>query len=157
MKKQLKITKQILVLLLLPALLITSCSKKSDSSPEENQQSLIKGNWKEVASKYEYYDATGTKIYEETVDLGTLSFDGNATITTNYGGDIEKGSYSLSKNGSANFLTLSDGTDSRKYSLVSLTNTNMTLTLETLNDFYYIGTTKKTAAKSILSSNLVKQ
>lgn len=156
MKKQLKITRQFLVLLLLPALVITSCSKKSDSTPEENQQTMIKGTWKQTTGKYEYYDAKGTKIYEQTVDLGTLTFDGNTTVTSTIGGDTEKASYAFSKEGSTNFLTFTSGTDISKYTLVSLSNTSMSLSIETLNDFYYTGTTVKTAAKSVLSSTLVK-
>ena len=147
--------KQLLLLLLL-AMFFASCSKDSDSAPIETQQSLIKGTWKETSSKYEYFDSKGVKIYEEPVVLGTITFDGKATVTAVYDGQTDTGSYSLTKEGSLDFLIFSDGTETRKYNIVSLTNTNLFLTLETLNDFYYVGSVKKTSAKSILSSSLVK-
>lgn len=163
MKKQLKVTGQLLVLLLLPAMVINSCGKIPDSSPEENQQTvqtMLKGSWKEISGKYEYFDSNGTKIYEEsvdeTVDQGIMSFDGSAGISVKVGASIDKGTYVLSKEGSVNFLTLTNSLGSAKYNIITLTKTNMSLGKETLEDIYYIGTTLKHAAKSILTSNLVK-
>lgn len=149
MKKQ-------LLLLLLPIMLIAACSKSSDSSPTETQQSKLKGTWKETSSKYEYYDSKGVKVYEESVVLGSISFDGSSIVTAVYDGQTQKGSYSLTKEGTLDYLIFNDGTETRKYNIVSLTNTNLSLTLETLNDFYYVGSVKKTSAKSILSSSLIK-
>ena len=148
--------KRLLLLLLFPVMYFASCSKDSDATPTVNQQSKIKGTWKETSSKYEYFNASGTKIYEETVSLGTITFDGASTVTAVYDGEAQKGSYSLTKEGSLDFLIFTDGTETRKYNIASLTSTNMSLTLETLNDFYYVGSVKKTAAKSILSSSLLK-
>jgi hypothetical protein len=47
--------------------------------------------------------------------------------------------------------------DSQKHKIEAVSNTNLVLLMETLNDVYYIGTLRNTAAKSLLRRTLVKQ
>jgi hypothetical protein len=147
--------KRILLMLLLPAMFLSSCKKNSDD-PADDIQSKIKGDWSETSSKYEYFNASGTKVFEESVSLGSISFDGGSIVSASYEDEVFEATYSLSKDGSIDYLTISDGEESSKYVIVSITKTKLSLSLETLNDFYYVGTKKVTVAKSILTSTLVK-
>jgi hypothetical protein len=148
--------KKSLMLLTIFLVFISSCKK--DAGPKsDDTQSQLKGEWSEIASTYKYYNASGTKVYEETVSLGTVTFDGISTVTATYEDETNTGSYTLTKEGTEQFLTFTDGNESRKYTLVSISNTAMTLSLETQDDFYYIGSKKYTVDKSILTSALVKK
>lgn len=148
--------KKRLLFLLISVVFISSCKKDAEPKSDETQ-SHLKGEWSEIASKYEYYNASGTKVFEETVSLGTVIFDGISTVTATYEEESNTGSYTLTKEGTEQFLTFTDGNESRKYTLVSISNTTMTLSLETQDDYYYIGSKKYTVDKSILTSSLVKK
>jgi hypothetical protein len=149
--------KKSLLLLLLPALIFTSCNKDSDQLPE-NTEAKLKGSWKGTSSKYEYYDAKGAKLYEEDAVIANITFDGASTLTTSYvKGSSTTESYVITKEGSTEFLKVTNMGDSQKHKIEAVSNTNLVLSMETLNDVYYIGTLRNTAAKSLLRRTLVKQ
>jgi hypothetical protein len=147
--------KRILLMLLLPAMIFSSCKKNTDD-PADDIQARIKGNWSETSSKYEYFNASGTKVFEETVSLGAISFDGGSVVSVTYDDEIFEATYSITKEESIDYLTITGGAESSKYVIASLSKTKLTLSLETLNDFYYVGTKKVAVAKSILTSTLIK-
>jgi hypothetical protein len=146
--------KKSLLLLLLPALIFTSCNKDSDELSEITEAKL-KGSWKGTSSKYEYYDANGAKLYEEDAVITNFTFDGASTLTTSYAKGSITESYVITKDGSVEFLKVTSIGDSQKYKIEAISNTNLILSLETLNDVYYIGTLRNTAAKSLLRRTLV--
>jgi len=147
--------KRILLMLLLPAMIWSSCKKNTDD-PADDIQGIIKGDWSETSSKYDYFNASGTKVFEESVSLGAISFDGGSVVSVTFDDEIFEATYTITKEGSIDYLTISDGAESSKYVITSISKTKLTLSLETLNDFYYVGTKKVNVAKSILTSTLVK-
>jgi hypothetical protein len=149
--------KQLLMLLLLPAMILASCSKSSSDNQPDTTDVKLKGTWTEVESKYAYYNAANVKIYEETTSLGQLSFDGKSTLTVTYEGDVLTGSYAVSKDSLGEYLTISKDGDSHKYYIIAISNTNLTLSTTFQDDTYVQDGKLKTAAKSILTSTLVKK
>lgn len=114
--------------------------------------------WAQANAKYVHYNAANVKIFEENVDLGGLSFDGKSVVTLTYKNEKPvTGTYTVTKSNNVEYLTLSAEGESLKYSIVSISDNNMSLSMETPNDTYYEGGKVKTSAKSILTAALVKK
>jgi prenyltransferase beta subunit len=151
--------KSLLLLFILPALLLSSCSKKweePETEPETTEVKL-KGTWKESSSKREYYDETGAKIHETDAPLSTITLDGASTYEAKYYSEIVKGTYSVTKDNSGEYITFLTGSDYNQFKIHFTNNSNLKLTLETINDVYFVDSIQKTAAKSVFTSTLVKQ
>ncbi len=151
--------KSLLLLLILPALLFASCSKKweePETEPETTEVKL-KGTWKESASKREYFDETGAKIHEEDAPLSTITLDGGSAYEAKYYADIVTGTYSVTKDSSGEYITFLTGSDYNQFTIHFTNSYNLKLTMQKVNDVYFVDSVRKTAARSIFTSVLVKQ
>ncbi|MGY0038488.1 hypothetical protein [Pedobacter sp. NJ-S-72] len=98
------------------------------------------------------------KIFEETNEVGGVYiFDGKSTVTATYDGPPNKGTYTITKDNNTEYLTMSGDGDTQKFTISSISNTNLSLSLETLNDSYLEGGKIKTAAKSVLTQTFIKK
>jgi hypothetical protein len=138
-------------------LLLTNCKKDPQLEKPPTKLALLKGAWTERSLLKTFYDASGTKVFEEPFETGKITFDGNSVVTAIYPGrDIEKGKYSLTTQASTTYLRVENATDTLVYTIVSINKTSLQLTLQTENDSYIAADAECILAKSILTSTMTK-
>jgi hypothetical protein len=130
--------KHLLLLLLIPLMIISSCTKDADevkeAIPVDNQleatRVYLKGTWTITEDKRTYYDSNNVKIGEYPGTLGQVNFDGNTTLTSTYNGVVTIGSYSVSSDKQGQYLTLGNGQGTNEiFTIVSISNTNLSISL----------------------------
>jgi hypothetical protein len=145
------------ILLLIP-LLMTNCSKEADVEIVPSLATKLKGTWTETSLVVVFYNASGEKLYEQANAPGKMCFDGSSTVTATYADrPTVTASYTISSDNTGNYLHVSNDEESRIYKIISISDTQLTLTLEKMNDHYLDKGTLKPAAKSLLTSTMTKE
>ncbi|WP_207427482.1 hypothetical protein [Pedobacter sp. SYSU D00535] len=142
---------KVLLLFLMIGFGLTGCQKDDE---DLSVAAKLKGKWKNTASYTHYYNTQGVKIYTESDDaLADIEFDGKSTAKVS----MTDGSifvsipvqYAVSETNSQDYLTLSSGLGVEKFSITSLTDSNMTLEIEDDSPEYTEGDQEKVAAKAV--------
>lgn len=142
--------KNFILFALFSLLAFTGCKKEAETPKDTN--TLLQGTWRRISDKYEYYDTANAKIFEKTTPVNSVLAVSGQDMTQSVNGTISTfGTYALNQVNDRKYLIINQGALYQTYELVTLTNNNMTWQLETPNDYYYDGSSPKTAAKSILT------
>jgi hypothetical protein len=152
--------KRYFLLLLITVGLITACDKDDDELVEESQISTqILGTWITIDNSYEYFNESGTKIYEEPLDqsdLGVLyTFDNKGDILVQRGGLEESENYTISSTDKKNYINFLRSDASLE--IVSISNSEMVLSGVYLEDEYVENGEAKIAPKAVYTVKFRKQ
>ena len=140
-----------LVLLSLFTLLTFIGCKKDEQTPKTTAD-LVKGAWHMGLNKYEYYNSSNEKTYEELDTPGGVFAITDQNIRAVYpDGTVENVTYTTSESNGKKYIHISQDGITQPFVISTLTENNMTWLLETPNDTYYEGSTPKTAVKSMLT------
>ena len=120
-------------------LVLTSCKDDEGDPAPLTVSEQIKGTWVTTKEESRYYDASGQVVHEETHQTETvLKFDG-AKVTTTYasGGSGILGTYTISKRGGKDYITLVNGSSSAEFEITAISGTSMRWSAEKDNAPYF--------------------
>lgn len=136
-------------------ILFSSACKKDEKTPKPFDEALISTTWLTTGEKYEYFDASGTKVFEQTQTPGVkyVFRDSTKTVTiTDLAGNRVKKTYALSNINGKIYLTLNSNAAIDTFEITEYTDKTMSWHQEKSNQQYEDNGTK-VAAKKVVSMN----
>lgn len=122
--------------------------KKDKKKPKPIDQTIISTTWLTVGVKQEYFNETGSKLFEHSATTGPqykFSKTSNTVRITENNQSVEK-TYQLEQSKGKNYVVISSGTETERYEIIDYTDKTMSWKQEKSNQTYEDG---KLAAKLV--------
>ena len=151
--------KRSLLLLVLPTflLLLSSCEKNPEVTPEPTTAETLLGSWQESSSTLTLYNSNSTKISEEAQPLRSVNFYPNHRFDYRYVNDATlEGMYKLTSDANNEFIVFTIPEESMTFTIVQLSAKSLTVSCETHNVTYYVDDKPLIAATAIRKMTLTK-
>ncbi|GAA4443615.1 hypothetical protein GCM10023188_44500 [Pontibacter saemangeumensis] len=131
--------KKLFLLPVLFFLVLASCKDDEGDPAPLIVSEQIKGTWVTTNEDSKYYNASGQVVHEETSQTETVfKFDGSKVTTTYASGGIGMlGTYTTSKRGGKDYITLVNGSSSAEFEITAMSGSAMTWKAEKDNAPYF--------------------
>lgn len=147
--------KKLILLTFLSVSVIAACKKdKRDRKSEKPVNEAIRRAWFTTVEKYEYYDASGNKVYETTTEPGARYLVEAEKVKKTNNKQMQEFyvTYSLSNQDGKNYITFKVNGTTQTYLVDSIVGDKMIWIQEQTNVTYIDGSgATKTAAKMVIT------